>query len=71
MAKNVARPKDPGRAKGDGIKMAMRADNGKAKPSRPADPGKAKGDGIKMAMSDKGAKASKLSPMGAAKKRVR
>ncbi|OYV74779.1 MAG: hypothetical protein B7Z66_15295 [Chromatiales bacterium 21-64-14] len=63
--------RDPGRASGDGMKMAMRAGSGKGKPARPADPGRAKGDGIKEAMRAKSGKPSKLSPMGGAMKRER
>lgn len=63
--------RDPGKAKGDGMRAAMRGEHMKGRPAKPRDPGKAKGDGIKVAMADKGRKPSKLSPMGAAKMRVR
>jgi len=48
-----ANPGDPGRAKGDGMKMAegSRKDGAteKGRPTKAADPGKAKGDGMKTA----------------------
>ena len=61
---------DPGKAKGDGIKMAMSAGKMKGKPAMPKDPGKAKGDGVAMAQGKRPAN-SKLSPSAGAKKKER
>lgn len=74
MRRDVAKPADPERKKGDGMKAAFREPDGgkeKGRPAKPMDPGKKKGDGVKEAMAMQGRKPSKLSPMGAAKKAVR
>lgn len=71
MAKNVSRPPDASKTKGDGLKAAFREGREKGSPMTGKDPKAKGGDGMKAAMSDKGKKASKLSPMGGAKKNVR
>ena len=70
-----AKPRDPGRARGDGMREAEgRPKDGrteKGRPAMPKDPGKARGDGMKVAMRGEAGKQSRIPPMKAAKKKVR
>lgn len=73
MKHEPAKPPDPQKKGGDGIKAAFAEPKlpEKGKPSRAPDPEKKKGDGMAVAMRGEAGKQSKLSPMGGAEKRVR